>query len=87
MEHMHFEQSIVDIASFCGAARQICCSESENTQTPNMDDCNQLMKSVEDVDARVTETLVMEAEEYKTAGAEKDVAKEDIPCDVDLKES
>ena len=61
MEHMHFGQSIVDIASFCGAARQICCSESENTQTPNMDVCDQLMKSVEDVDAKVTDTLVMEA--------------------------
>ena len=45
------------------------------------------MKSVKDVNARVTGTLVMEAEENDMAGAEKDVAKEDIPCDVDLKES
>ena len=38
------------------------------------------MKSVKDVNARVTGTLVMEAEENHMAGAEKDVAKEEFPA-------
>jgi len=39
--HMHFEQSIADIAWLCGAVRQICCSKSENTRTANVNDCYQ----------------------------------------------
>ena len=85
--HMHFEQFIVDIAWLCGAVRQICCSKSENTRTANVNDCYQQMKSVKDVNARETGILVTEAEENDMAGAKKDIAKENIPCDAVFEES
>ena len=45
------------------------------------------MKSVKDVNARETGILMTEAEENDMAGAEKDVAKENIPCDAVFEES